>query len=177
MHWPHFRAKLPQGAESNILPHLPWWQLFSHRWLKNTSTAYVLSLTNLENTIWNESHPSVTFRNEITYLANWVLKDGVCPSNSNLEAIAECTPHKHTQRCVLFSACWASTGGSSKGLCILHIPIVSILPGKVQQEVRVGVTVRRSHKGLWNIETGMYDGPHLGVYRLHQTVLVRDWHI
>ena len=30
------------------------------------------------------------FRKEITYLAHWVLEDGVWPSNSNLEAIAEC---------------------------------------------------------------------------------------
>ena len=32
------------------------------------------------------------FRNEITYLAHRVSKDGVCPSNTNLKAIAECTP-------------------------------------------------------------------------------------
>ena len=32
------------------------------------------------------------FRNEIIYLAQWVSKDGVCPSNSNLEANAEFAP-------------------------------------------------------------------------------------
>ena len=32
------------------------------------------------------------FRNEITYLAHRVSKDGVCPNDSNLKAIAECTP-------------------------------------------------------------------------------------
>ena len=32
------------------------------------------------------------FRNEITYLAHQVSTDGVCPSNSNLKAITECTP-------------------------------------------------------------------------------------
>ena len=38
------------------------------------------------------------FRNEIIYLAHPVLKDGVCPSNSNLEAIAECTlPQSYTE--------------------------------------------------------------------------------
>ena len=31
------------------------------------------------------------FRNEISYLAHWVSKDGVCPSDSNLKAITECT--------------------------------------------------------------------------------------
>ena len=32
------------------------------------------------------------FREEITYLAHQVSKDGVQPSNSNLKVIAECTP-------------------------------------------------------------------------------------
>ena len=32
------------------------------------------------------------FRNKITYLAHQVWKDGVCPSNSNLKTITECTP-------------------------------------------------------------------------------------
>ena len=32
------------------------------------------------------------FRNEITYVAHRVLKNGVCPSSSNLEAIAKCAP-------------------------------------------------------------------------------------
>ena len=32
------------------------------------------------------------FRNEITYLAHQVSKDGVCPSNLNLKAITECAP-------------------------------------------------------------------------------------
>ena len=34
------------------------------------------------------------FREEITYLAHWVSKDGVWPSNSNLKAIVECTLSK-----------------------------------------------------------------------------------
>ena len=34
----------------------------------------------------------MTFRNEITYLAHQVSKDGVCPSNLNLKAIEECIP-------------------------------------------------------------------------------------
>ena len=32
------------------------------------------------------------FRNKITYLAHWVLKEGVCPSNSNLTVITEYVP-------------------------------------------------------------------------------------
>ena len=38
------------------------------------------------------------FRNEITYLAHQVLKDGVCPSDLNLKAITECTlPQTYTE--------------------------------------------------------------------------------
>ena len=40
------------------------------------------------------------FREEITYLAHQVSKDGVWPSNSNLKAITECTlPQTYTEAC------------------------------------------------------------------------------
>ena len=40
------------------------------------------------------------YRNKITYLTHWVSKDGVHPSNSNLEAITECTlPQTYTEVC------------------------------------------------------------------------------
>ena len=44
------------------------------------------------------------FRNKITYLACQVLKDGVCPSNFNLEAMAECAPLcSYTEVCTFLS--------------------------------------------------------------------------
>ena len=44
------------------------------------------------------------FRNEITYIAHRVSKDGVHPSNSNLEAIAECTlPQTYMEVCAFLS--------------------------------------------------------------------------
>ena len=54
-------AKLPQGTESDILPHLPQCQSFSYRWLKNTFTVNASSLTNLESIIWNWSHQNAAF--------------------------------------------------------------------------------------------------------------------
>ena len=40
------------------------------------------------------------FKEEITYLAHQVSKDGVQPSNSNLKAIAKCTlPQTYTEVC------------------------------------------------------------------------------
>ena len=67
------------------------------------------------------------FREEITYLAHSVSKDGVWPSNLNLKAIAECACClKLTQRCMPFLVWWATTGGSSKGLHTLHSHSVNI---------------------------------------------------
>ena len=44
------------------------------------------------------------FMNKIIYLAHQVSKDGVCPSNSNIEAIAECTlPQTYTEVCAFLS--------------------------------------------------------------------------
>ena len=44
------------------------------------------------------------FRNETTYLAHKVSKDWIYPSNSNLEAIAECTlPQAYTEVCTFLS--------------------------------------------------------------------------
>ena len=70
------------------------------------------------------------FRNKIMYLAHRVSKDRVCPSNSNLKAIAECAlpqTYKEVHTSLIW---WATTGGSSKDLHALHIPLASILPGK-----------------------------------------------
>ena len=55
-HISEVNAKLPQGAEYNILPHLPWW----HNCFLTFITC-MSSLTDLESTIWNWSHQSATF--------------------------------------------------------------------------------------------------------------------
>ena len=61
------------------------------------------------------------FRNEITYLAHQVMRDGTCPSDSNLKAITKCALPQTYMEVVW----WA------KDLHALHSPLVSILPGKV----------------------------------------------
>ena len=82
-------AKLPRGDDSDILPHLPWWHscLEEHlhclcvvfNWFREHNLKLKLLKCNI-------------FKEEITYLAHSVSKDGVQPSNSNLTAIAKCTP-------------------------------------------------------------------------------------
>ena len=114
------------------------------------------------------------FRNEITYLAHWVSKDRICPSNSNLEAIAECTLSRHTPRCALFSVWWATTAGSSRDSCTSHSHLVSISleRGPARSKSRCH---RGCQEGFQSIETGMHDSPHPGVHWLHQAIPVADW--
>ena len=89
-HIPEVNEELPQGAESNILSHLPQWHnhlltdgrgthppLTSHLWFREHHMKLKPSKCNF-------------FRNEIICLAHWVWKEGVCPSNLNLKPIAEC---------------------------------------------------------------------------------------
>ena len=125
-HVPEVNAELPQGAESDILSHLPW--------LHNCLLAdCVRTPPPLMHCLWFREHNLKLklskcdfFQNNITYLAHWVLKDGACPSNSNLEAIANVPCHKPMQRCMLSSVWWATTGGSSRGLHALYSPLVNI---------------------------------------------------
>ena len=67
------------------------------------------------------------FRNEITYLAHRVSKDGVYPSNSNWKQYQNAPCHKHTPRCMLFLVWWDTTGGSARDLHTSHSPLVSVL--------------------------------------------------
>ena len=55
-------AKLPRGAESNILPHVPWWHscLLADSWGTSPLLMHHL-LIDLENIIWNWSHLNATF--------------------------------------------------------------------------------------------------------------------
>ena len=117
------------------------------------------------------------FRNVLTYLAHQVLKDGVCSSNSNLEAIAESTPPQ------TYTEVWAFLGlvghyrrfikGSA---CITQPQWVSHW-GRGQQEVREGVTHKGCHGSFQSIETGLLDSSHIGVCWLHQTIPAGDQYI
>ena len=52
------------------------------------------------------------FKEEINYLAHWVSKEGVQPSDSNLKAIAELHCHDLSWKFTLFLALWTTTSSS-----------------------------------------------------------------
>ena len=89
----------------------------------------MLSLTDLKSITWNWSCPSCDFfRNKITYLAHWVLKDGVHPATQTWRQLQNAPHCRPTLRYELLLVWWATTGGSSKGSCTLHSPLVSTVP-------------------------------------------------
>ena len=70
------------------------------------------------------------FRKKITYLAHWVSKDGICPSNSNLEAIAECAlPQTYTE-VHAFLGLVGHNRRFIKGFTHIAQPLSEYLPGK-----------------------------------------------
>ena len=116
------------------------------------------------------------FRNEITYLAHQVTKDGVCPSNMNLKVIAECAPPQTYMEVHSFLGLVGHYWRFIKGFICIAQPLSDYLAGEgASRKSRVGVTYWGSHKGLWGIEMSVYDSTHPGVYWLHQTIPVRDW--
>ena len=91
-------AKLPQGAESDLLLHLPW----QHSW--HLHCLHVIIDQFREHNLKLKPSKCSYFRKEITYLAYEVSKDGVQPSNSNIEVIAECVlPQTYTDLHVFLS--------------------------------------------------------------------------
>ena len=113
---------------------------------------------------------------KITYLAHQVSKDGVCPSNSNLEAIIECAPPHTYMEVHAFLSLVGHYRRFIKGFACIAQPLSEYLAGEgASREVGVGVTYRGCHEGFWSVETGMHDSSHLGVHWLHQTIPVGDW--
>ena len=91
-------AKLPQAAESNILPHLPWWVIFSQMVEEHLHCLCIVSDLFREHNLKLKLLKCSFFIEEITYLTHRVSKDGVQPSNSKLEVIAECLlPQTYTE--------------------------------------------------------------------------------
>ena len=107
------------------------------------------------------------FRNKISYLTHQVSKDRVCPSKSNLEAIAKVLHLKPTQRCMPFLAWWATTEGSSKGSCTLHNHSVSTLLGKGPAGSWNRCHLQKKPWRFQSIEAGMYDSSCFGFHWLH----------
>ena len=70
------------------------------------------------------------FRNKITHLAHQVSKDGVCPSNLNLEAIAECTPPQSYTKVHAFLSLVGHYRRFIKGFACMTQPLSKYLAGK-----------------------------------------------
>ena len=70
------------------------------------------------------------FREEITYLAHQVSKDGVQPSNLNLEAIAECVPPQTYTEVHAFPSLVGHYRRFIKGFACIAQPLSEYLTGE-----------------------------------------------
>ena len=70
------------------------------------------------------------FRDEITYLAHWVSKDGISPSNTNLKVIAECAPPQTYMEVCTFLSLVGHYKRFIKGFAHIAQLLMSILSGK-----------------------------------------------
>ena len=100
------------------------------------------------------------FKEEITYLAHRVSKDGIQPSSSYLEAITEyALPGTYTEVCAfigLVGHYWRFI----KGFTHIAQPLNEFLAGeRSQQKVRMSVTFPGCCEGFQNSEAGVHDCP------------------
>ena len=82
------------------------------------------------------------FRNEITYLAHAVLKDWVCPSHSNLKAIAECIPPQTYTKVYAFLSLVGHYRRLTKGFMYIT-QALSTSPGKGPARSQSGCHLQR----------------------------------
>ena len=103
------------------------------------------------------------FRNEITYLAHRVLKDGVCPINSNLEAIIECPPPQTYMEVHVVLSLMGYYRRFIKGFACIAQPLNEYLVREGAAGSQSGCH-RGGHEGLQSVETGMHDSSRFGVH-------------
>ena len=70
------------------------------------------------------------FKEQITYLAHWVSKEGVWPSNANLKAIAECTPPQTYTEVCAFLGLVGHYRRFIKGFACIAQPLNDLLTGE-----------------------------------------------
>ena len=108
------------------------------------------------------------FKEEINYLAHWVLKQGTQPSDSNLMPITECVPPwTYIEICAFLGLVghywWFIKGFGWIAQTLKWTPGW----GGSQQKDRKGVAVRGCLGNLPGFETGLYECPHPHLCRLH----------
>ena len=116
------------------------------------------------------------FREEITYLAHQVSKEGVQPSNSNLKAIVECVPPQTYMEVHAF----LGLVGHYRRFIKWFVHIVQLLnkhlTGEGASRKMEWVSLWEDViEGFWGAETSMYNTSGSGFYQLYLTLFVGDW--
>ena len=108
------------------------------------------------------------FREEITYLVHWVWKDGVWPSNSNLIAIAECTPPQIYTEVHAFLGLVGCYQRFIKRSAHIAQPLSKHLAGEGASRKSEQVLLSEdAMKAFQTLKPGMHDNSHFDFCRLH----------
>ena len=115
------------------------------------------------------------FKEEFTYLAHWVSKEGVWPINLNLKVITKYTlPQTYTE-VPAFLGLVGHYRRFIKGFFMYCTATQwSLNWGRTQQEIQACITFRGCPKGFGSTETGMYGSLCVGLHWLYKIISARD---
>ena len=108
------------------------------------------------------------FKEEINYLAHWVSKQGVCPSDANLKAIAECAPLQTYMEIHAFLGFIGHYRQFIKGFAWITQLLIEHLPGEGASRKLEWVSLSEDAlEALSGFETGLHEQPHPSLCWLH----------
>ena len=102
------------------------------------------------------------FKKEITYLAHHISKEGVWPSNLNLEVIMECAPPQTYTEVHAFLSLVGHYRRFIKGFACITQPLNEHLAGEELAGNWSGCHFQGCLEGFWSVKAGMHDSPHFG---------------
>ena len=115
------------------------------------------------------------FKEEINYLAHWVSKGGVWPSNSNLRAIVECALPQTYMEIRAFLGLVGHYQWFIKGFAHITQLLNELLSGEGASTKSEWVSIKRCLESLWCSETGMHEHPSPSLCQLYQRIPTRNW--
>ena len=114
------------------------------------------------------------FKKEINYLAHWVFKKGVQPSDSNLKAIVECALPQTYMEIQAFLRLAGHYRQLINGFACITQPLNGFLFREGLVEIGMDVTTGRHLESLQCSETGVHECPSPSLFWLYQRIPTRN---
>ena len=115
------------------------------------------------------------FKEEINYLVQWVFKEGVWPSDSNLRAITECEWPQTYMEIWVFLGLMGHYWQFIKGFAHITQQLNRLLSGEGTSRKSEKVFLLEDTLSLWISETGVHEHPSTSLCWLYQRISTRKW--